>query len=190
MALILNGTGVVTGLASINDGIITSDDIASGAITAAKMAAGAVVQVVSVTKTDPWTNSTQNTWNDVTGLTASITPSNSSNKILVIGYISYAASSNLYFRILRGSTAIGVGDTAGSRISATGSSGYNFTDGNVGENASFNYLDSPSTTSSTTYKIQVYGFNIAQFVNRVVTDTDSNVSPRGSSTITLMEIKG
>jgi hypothetical protein len=190
MPLILNGSGVVEGLASINDGIITSDDIASGSITAAKMAAGAVVQVASTTKTDAWTNSTQNTWNDVTGLTVSITPTSSSNKILVIGHLSYAASSNLYFRIVRGSNPIGVGDTGGSRISCTGASGYNFTDGNVGENANFNFLDSPATTSSTTYKIQVYGFNIAQFVNRVVTDTDSNVSPRGSSTITLMEIKG
>ena len=61
MALILNGTGVVTGLASINDGIITSDDIASGAITAAKMAAGAVVQVVHGTFANFITSSSSST---------------------------------------------------------------------------------------------------------------------------------
>lgn len=151
--------------------------------------AGSVLQVVSTTKTDSYSNATQNAWNDVTGLSVSITPSSSSNKILVTGQLSYAASSNLYFRLVRGSTAIAVGDTAGSRISCTGASGYNFGDGNVGENANFNFLDSPSTTSSTTYKIQVYGFNITQYVNRVVTDTDSNVSSRNISTITVMEIK-
>jgi hypothetical protein len=151
--------------------------------------AGSVVQVVSTTKTDSYSNAAQNAWNDVTGLSVSITPSSSSNKILVTGQLSYAASSNLYFRLVRASTAIAVGDTAGSRISCTGASGYNFADGNVGENANFNFLDSPSTTSSTTYKIQVYGFNITQYVNRVVTDTDSAISPRNASTITVMEIK-
>ncbi len=151
---------------------------------------GGILQVVSTTKTDTFSNATQNTWNDVTGLSVSITPSSTSNKILVTGQLSYAASSNLYFRLVRGSTAIAVGDTAGSRISCTGASGYNFTDGNVGENATFEYLDSPSTTSSTTYKIQVYGYNATQYVNRVVTDTDSNISPRNASTITVMEIKG
>ena len=159
-------------------------------VTTNTMPTGSVLQVVSTTKTDSWSSVTQNTWNDVTGLTVSITPSSSSNKILVTGQLSYAASSNLYFRLVRGSTAIAVGDTAGSRISCTGASGYNFSDGNVGENATFEYLDSPAATTSTTYKIQVYGFNIAQYVNRVVTDTDSNVSPRNISTITVMEIKG
>ena len=159
-------------------------------VTSNAMPAGSVLQVVSTTKTDAYSNATQNTWNDVTGLSVSITPSSSSNRILVTGQLSYAASSNLYFRLVRGSTAIAVGDTAGSRISCTGASGYNFGDGNVGENATFEFLDSPSTTSSTTYKIQVYGFNITQYVNRVVTDTDGNVSPRNVSTITVMEIKG
>jgi hypothetical protein len=151
--------------------------------------AGTVLQIVSTTKTDAWSNTTQNAWNDVTGLSVSITPSSSANRILVSGQLSYAASSNLYFRLVRGSTAIAVGDTAGSRISCTGASGYNFGDGNVGENATFQFLDSPSATTSTTYKIQVYGFSIAQFVNRVVTDTDSTVSPRNVSTITVTEVK-
>ena len=151
--------------------------------------AGSILQVVSTTKTDAYSNAAQNAWNDVTGLSVSITPSSSSNKILVTGQLSYAAASNLYFRLVRASTAIAVGDTAGSRISCTGASGYNFADGNVGENANFEFLDSPSATTSTTYKIQVYGFNITQYVNRVVTDTDSAISPRNVSTITVTEVK-
>jgi hypothetical protein len=159
-------------------------------ITTGNIPTGSVLQVVSITKTDTFSNAGQNAWNDVTGLSVSITPSSASNKILVAGQLSYAAGSNMYFRLVRGSTAIAVGDTAGSRISCTGASGYNFNDGNVGENANFNFLDSPSTTSSTTYKIQVYGFNATQYVNRVVTDTDSGISPRNISTITVMEVKG
>jgi hypothetical protein len=151
--------------------------------------AGSILQVVSTTKTDAYSNASQNAWNDVTGLSVSITPSSASNKILVTGQLSYAASSNLYFRLVRASTAIAVGDTAGSRISCTGASGYNFGDGNVGENATFEFLDSPSATTSTTYKIQVYGFNITQYVNRMVTDTDGAVSPRNVSTITVTEVK-
>ena len=159
-------------------------------VTTNTMPTGSVLQVVQTVKTDTFSSATQNAWVDVTGLSVSITPSSSSNKILVIGNINYAAGSNVYYRIVRGSTEICVGDTAGSRISATGSSGYNSTDGNVGKTGAINYLDSPSTTSSTTYKVQVYGFNIGPYVNRVVTDTDSAVSARGASTIIVMEIKG
>ena len=158
-------------------------------ITTGNIPTGSVLQVVSTTKTDAYSNAAQNAWNDVTGLSVSITPSSASNKILVTGQLSYAAASNLYFRLVRVSTAIAVGDTAGSRISCTGASGYNFADGNVGENATFEYLDSPSATTSTTYKIQVYGFNATQYVNRVVTDTDSGISPRNISTITVTEVK-
>lgn len=151
---------------------------------------GHVLQVLQTVKTDTWSNATQNTWNDVTGLSVSITPSSTSSKILITGHISYSASSNLYVRLLRGSTPICVGDTSGSRISSTVASGYNYGDGNVMESTTWNYLDSPSTTSSTTYKIQIYGYNITQYVNRVVNDTDSSVTPRSTSTITVMEIAG
>jgi hypothetical protein len=184
-----SGTVTLSAPAVAGTTTLTLPSTSGTVVTTNTMPAGSMLQIVSTTKTDTWSNTTQNAWNDVTGLSVSITPSSSSNKILVTGQLSYAASSNLYFRIVRGSTAIAVGDTAGSRISCTGASGYNFADGNVGENATFEYLDSPSTTSSTTYKIQVYGFNIAQFVNRVVTDSDSNVSPRNVSTITLTEVK-
>jgi hypothetical protein len=177
------GTTVLT-LPTANGTVLTTANVSSN------LPAGSVLQVLQTIKTDTWSNATQNTWNDVTGLSVSITPSSSSNKILVIGNINYAAGSNTYYRIVRGSTEICVGDTAGSRISATGSSGYNSADGNVGKTGAFNYLDSPSTTSSTTYKIQVFGFNTTQYVNRVETDTNSGVSARGASTIIVMEIKG
>jgi hypothetical protein len=181
----VSGTTTLT-LPATSGTIVTTT---SGAITSAQLPAGSVLQVVSTTKTDAYSNAAQNAWNDVTGLSVSITPSSASNKILVTGQLSYSAASNLYFRLVRVSTAIAVGDTAGSRISCTGASGYNFLEGNVGANATFEYLDSPSATTSTTYKIQVYGYNATQYVNRVVTDTDSGISPRNISTITVTEVK-
>ena len=177
------GTTVLT-LPTANGTVLTTANVSSN------LPAGSVLQVVQTVKTDTWSNATQNTWNDVTGLSVSITPSSSSSKILVIGNINYSAASNTYYRIVRNSTEICVGDTSGSRISATGSSGFDYSDGNVGKTGAFNYLDSPSSTSSTTYKVQVYGFNITAYVNRVVTDSNGGVSARGASTIIVMEIKG
>ena len=55
-------------------------------------------------------------------------------------------------------------------------------------NYALQFLDSPSTTSATTYKIQTRVTAGTGYVNRTVTDTDSGVYPRGISTITVMEI--
>ena len=152
---------------------------------------GKVLQVVQTVKTDTWSSTTANSWVDVTGMSVTITPSSSSSKILIIGTINYSGSTNVYGRLLRGATPISVGDAAGSRALSTFSSGYNHTDGNVGKCASINYLDSPSTTSATTYKIQFQMFNsYFMALNRVVADTDSNISARGASTLIAMEIAG
>ena len=58
-------------------------------------------------------------------------------------------------------------------------------------NSSFSFLDSPSTTSATTYKVQAVSTQSASattYVNRIQTDGDSAWSHRGSSTITLTEV--
>jgi hypothetical protein len=151
--------------------------------------AGSVLQVVSTTKTDTFTTASTNTYVDVTGLSVSITPSNTSNKVLIIVSINQAASGEpTGFQIVRDSTAIGIGTASGSRFvaSAAGAAA----DGNRVALLSMNYLDSPSTTSSTTYKIQVRGYNNGVSVNRTPNDTDASISARTVSSITVMEIKG
>ena len=57
----------------------------SGAILTG-ISGGKILQVQSVTKSDTFYFSTQDTWTDITGLTVDITPANSSNKILIFAF--------------------------------------------------------------------------------------------------------
>ena len=103
-----------------------------------------------------------------------------------VGEIKKTAS----FRILRGSTAIGVADAAGSRFQANFRD-FTDSDSNHARNGSFTHSDSPATTSATTYKVQ---FNsqgdVSMYVNRTGNDADNANAwgARCSSSITLMEI--
>ena len=153
---------------------------------------GKVLQVVSTTKTDTFSAGNVSTYADITGLSASITPSATSSKILCIVNINSSSDQNTnanFFRLVRGSTAISVGGSAGSRILA---SAHVISRDTQRQNlSSFNFLDSPSTTSATTYKIQYQnggagGGNCR--INRGYGDSDNNDNARTASTITLMEI--
>jgi hypothetical protein len=161
--------------------------ITAGSSSALQASAGKVLQVVSTTKIDTFTTASTNTYVDVTGLSVTITPTSSTSKILILASVHQAASGEpTGFQIVRDSTAIGIGTASGSRFvaSAAGAAG----DSNRITSLNVNYLDSPSTTSSVTYKIQVRGYNSGVSVNRTPNDTDANVSARPVSTITVMEI--
>lgn len=188
--LVPNGSGL---LPNANIEAVATSKL-TGQVPDANAPSGSVIQVVSATKTDTFTSNTYATWVDVTGLSVSITPISSSNKILVFANVQYGGTSQstgLALRCLRGSTPIGNADAAGSRISAFyGTEEF----GPVGIyqmfTTSFNNLDSPATTSSTTYKIQLnlidnYGTAV---INRCGYDGDTSAFARGSSTITVMEI--
>jgi hypothetical protein len=114
-----------------------------------------VVQVVSVPVTNAFTSSSTS-MTDITGFTASITPTNSSNKIMVIISMTTSRSGNGYgnaFQCLRNGTPVGVG-TLGT-TAPNYSFGTNMaTNANI-YNQSFHFVDSPSTTSTLTYKLQV-----------------------------------
>tara|TARA_B100000282_G_scaffold294266_1_gene271145 strand:+ start:57 stop:617 length:561 start_codon:yes stop_codon:yes gene_type:complete len=154
---------------------------------------GGVVQVVSSTLTS--TASGSGTSESDSGLTATITPKSANSKIYINGYITVGTSSFFaYCYLCRADTTIFKGDTAGSRPTVTvantqhmGSNDiYNF------EAVPFNYLDSPNTTSATTYKIKMRHYTTGTwYVNRTHRDRDtSGYEPRGTSVMTLMEIGG
>jgi hypothetical protein len=154
---------------------------------------GSVLQVLSVTKTDSF-STTASVFTDVTGLSVSITPTSSTSKILVMLSMSLAgqnANGGATYKFVRGSTDIGVGNLEGSRLQASGGLGY-LADSNAFTTISGSFLDSPATTSSTTYKIQVVGSNPGGgvYVNRSQNNTDGSPSynSRTISTITVMEI--
>jgi hypothetical protein len=151
-------------------------------------AGGKVKQVISTVKTDTFSQAATSTLTDITGLSVTITPSATASKIFIVAHIGVSdvsAGSGLGFALVRGSTKIGAGDTAGSRNTVIAGGIY---DPERANPVAFSFLDSPSTTSATTYKIQMYNNNATGYVNRTHTDTDVAAYPRGSSTITVWEI--
>jgi hypothetical protein len=197
-------TSVPLSSADLQDGIITTAKIANGAVIGADInstfdltgktvtlpagTGGKVLQVVSTTKTDKFSISTTSTFTDITGFSVSITPASASNKILIIGHISGGGNiCRVAFRLMRNSTAVGVGDLVGSRQQTT--VGATAPQSNDHLNASFNFLDSPSSTSSITYKVQMIAENDST-INSSHGDANTNAPPmtRSISTITVMEI--
>ena len=145
----------------------------NGTSALTSLPAGSVLQVVNATYSTT-TSTTGTTYID-TGLSASITPSSSSNKVLVIVHQAECGNSNsnigIRLQVLRNSTVIIIPAPAGLY-------------GMVYANATIStaYLDSPSTTSSVTYKTQ---FRINDPTGSAYVQGDNS-----TSTITLMEIKG
>jgi hypothetical protein len=155
------------------------------------LATGKILQVVSTTKTDTFSMSST-TFADVTGLTATITPTSATSKILVMFSIGINADFNVQtynLRLTRAGTPIGVGDAAGSRTQAFFPQMAGPTSNNVMSNHG-SFLDSPATTSARTYAIQIKGESSGQaiYVNRSVNDPNAVNAARGISTITLMEV--
>ena len=154
---------------------------------------GKLLQVVSVNKTDvaSFTASTGN-WSDITGLTASITPSATGSKILVHYKTSYSGGSGQRgsFRLVRDSTVIGQGDQTQSSINRASFGSIKSGGTSRTHNVSTMYLDSPSTTSSTTYKIQGSAEDAAGtvYINVDAGQTNGTAYYTGASHITLMEI--
>ena len=159
MPIAINGSGTVTGISvgGLPDGIVDTDMIAAAAVTAPKRGAGAILQVVQNSF------STQTSLNSTsyidTGLTATITPSATSSKVLILGYMKvssslFASPYKVYgygFNIVRGSTEIKSGSGL-QYYQAIADSDISYSVFNRPHN--FSFLDSPNTTSSTTYKIQ------------------------------------
>jgi hypothetical protein len=152
---------------------------------------GKLGQVLSVTKTDSFTT-TSTTYTDLTSLTLTITPSATTSKVLVMYTVQGSGVSGANMggiQILRGATAIGNADAAGSR-SVTNTVIAELGAAQMGQVANA-YLDSPSTTSATTYKLQIRTLGAGGttiYVNRTNTDTDNAAFGRGTSTLTLFEV--
>jgi hypothetical protein len=151
--------------------------------------AGSIIQVVQTVKTDTFTGTANGTALLVTGVTATITPTSATNKILIIGHIMYSSTGTTYggwFK--RGSTDIGLGDGAGSRQHVSMGMAY-VTDSNQSNTFVYSYLDSPLTIAATTYQFYVNNDNAtAIYINRSVNDSDNSTGKRGISTVTLLEV--
>ena len=185
MSIILNGTTGITTPAL--------DSVAP--FSSADMPAGSVLQVVNTTLTTA-TSVTGAGFQEITGLTAVITPTSASSKILVavcfgrIG-INTALGGTAAFRLMRDTTVVGAGTPAGSQIAtsfiATSNTNSNYSAGGL----STQFLDSPSSTATITYSVQALGEgDTLVYFNRSYTGGTgaTTYEAASASTITLMEI--
>tara|TARA_R100000697_G_scaffold120320_1_gene145359 strand:+ start:429 stop:1040 length:612 start_codon:yes stop_codon:yes gene_type:complete len=167
---------------------------ADGTILTTNSATGKILQVVSTTKTDQFSVTPSAAETAITGLTASITPNSTSNKVLITCHLSAIASNNVYtyFAFTRGGSKItaACGDAQGSRSQAmVGTFPYNDTD--TMNNFYFHYLDSPSSTSALTYGVNYIRGSTSShtfYVNYGTVSSDVATRATFSSTITAMEV--
>ena len=191
MPVTINGDGSIAGLGvgGLPDGTVDTDTLASNAVTSAKLASGVItrsslpagsvlqtVQVITQTQVENAFSSQQ------TFLTASITPTDSNNKILVnvncCGCGSRNTSTFWRMRIKRdGSLLRGVASYIGGYGDDSGNEDY----------PSCSFLDSPGTTNAITYTLQ--GNRVSGSANCYFNHHDgSGTNSQGQSSMTLMEI--
>ena len=155
---------------------------------------GKVLQVIQVTKTDTQSftgsgSDSPETFNDITDLSASITPSSASNKILILANVNGSGDNNCFLSVFRGATNLAVPSSPSSRTPGFAGDFNVSTVTAKSETFSIIYLDSPSTTSSTTYKLGMTIWSTAVvYINRAKDDTDAGWQMRAVSSLILMEI--
>ena len=198
MAIVINGSGTVTGIsvgglpdgivdagtlatnsvdsAELIDGSIDTAHIGTDQITSAILPAGSVLQVVQTVKTDTFSTATNDSYVDVTGMSVSITPSSTSNKVLIILSSNHSAISTGW---AQGQLALS-DNTQLMTTFARAESGliaFPFTHA---------YLHSPSSESAVTYKMRLKTEAGTTYVNR----PEGSASFTLQSTITALEIGG
>lgn len=160
---------------------------------------GKVLQVGYVAKADTWSATTSgNNFYTVPGLSVTITPSSTTNKILLTPSL-YAGTSNyqIKFRFLRNGTPVILGAGEGGRPVTTGViNPYDPTALTQGYQVAFlggTYMDSPATTSPVTYDVQMAAYDAnTVYLNRSVNwqaNAAAGYDATPVSTLTVMEIK-
>ena len=145
--------------------------ITTAGVPASAMPAGSVLQVVSAGTTA--VTSTSSTTYVATSITATITPTSSSNKIYIVfsgSFCTTAANTEVQVTVYRNGTNLSA--TSLANLYTATHSGY------LCVSLPFQYLDSPATTSATTYTVYMKEAGVPGTVQ-----TTGEVK-----TITLMEI--
>ena len=174
-----------TAILTESGGTVTLDNVVLGS----SVTSGKLLQVVQTVKLDT-TSTTATSMEDMTGMTVDITPASASNKVYVLCDLNLANSVAGYFtlvQIVRAGAAIYIGDAAGSRARVSG--GSKDSSSNAIWNVGSKYLDSPSSASAVTYKIQWrIESGSTGYLNRTGGDVNATHYPRTASSITVMEI--
>ena len=184
-----NGTGSIT----LNNQLSGMTTASLPALGSAQMPTGSVLNLQHAILTEPMTSTTAATWIDVTNLSISITPKSTSSKFHVsfnLNAMIIADDQRGGVRLVRDSTPIGIATNTGSRTAASVSFAG---DGNIYrvKNMSGSALDSPSTASAVTYKVQFQCENTTEVkINHDDNDSNSVTFFRTTSELTVMEIQG
>ena len=199
MPIVFNeSAGTISGISvgGLPDGIVDTDMLAAGAVTAAKRGTGSILQVQQTVKTSFQSLATKDVVTDVTSV--AITPLSTSSKILVMVCGERSESNGNTFgmlfisRLLSGSTTdLTIGDSRGSSIRCS-MSAMKLSSGSSIITAPFGiqFLDSPSTTSECTYKLRMVNAHdgTMSIGGTHVTDDDNRTSV--PTIITVMEVAG
>jgi len=160
---------------------------------------GGIIQIVQTVKTDTFSQSSLNdsTYSNDTGLNVTITPSSNSNKIRLTGSAVVSMdvdNDSIGIVLFKGGSVVSgaLGDAAGNRtpcMSMAMLASY----GNECATMPFDFIDSPATTSATTYGIRILFFtggssSSTVYMNRPQASDDQVYRPRSISTITAMEV--
>lgn len=152
---------------------------------------GTILQVVRASKTDTFSgNPAAGTWTDITGLSASITLSSSSNRVIGIAIVNGTGSNaGVQLRWERGGSGLNVGDASSSRLQAGGTI-VDQAPGSAEMTNTILYLDdAPGSTGPHTYQVQFTpSFSATFYLNRSESDPDNVQGPRVGSHILLLEI--
>ena len=190
MAIVINGTGSISGISvgGLPDSIVDAGTLATNSVTAAKLEVsaitsadlpvGTILQVKFVEDNSSQTVATDTNNGAATNLSIAITPIATSSKILALW--------NMQYEMPNSNAGTGLGMILMRGSSRAWQSGYTWVD--VGSNAgagkhraSWQWLDSPSTTSAVTYTVHA----ITEGGGAVSLNTNNN-----KSELTLMEIAG
>ena len=170
---------------SSNNRVFTLPDSADATLLTSTTATGKILQVVQTVKVDQASYETTS-FVDIAGMTASITPSSSSNKILVETsiYLAAAGGRTAMINFVRGSTTIAQPTGSSANHQATM---MQFITGTQMNPFTMTFLDSPSTTNAITYKLQIKQDNtgVPVYINRY----HGSDNYHGISTFTLKEVK-
>jgi len=186
-----DASGNPVAIATGTDGqVLTSTGAGSPPAFETPAGGGKVLQVVSAVKTNE-TSTTSTSYVDITGISVSITPASSSNKILIIANLNFGTPNSthrIHAQLTGGNSGNYIGDANSSLIrgAATAVNRGNDTYGQTTTN--INYLDSPATASAITYKVQWRVSGDTGYLNRP--GTIDSIGGSNASTIIVMEVAG
>ncbi len=181
MAIQINGNGTITG--------ISSGGLPAGCVTSATLASGVGGKILQVVSGSVQVAASQGFSSDSfvdTGLSASITPSSTSSKIFVTGYLSWR------FEMSQNGNAewnFAICDGSNNILDSTTNNGDGYEQDDAGTKTSrkhpISFLHSPNTTSSFTYKMRMNA-KYSQYSGNLI--VQKNGTANNISRIILMEV--